>query len=69
MLANIASPVWGKEDICRTTRPTRLARRGIHYGWLMVALIFVFSMCGGRLDVDPRCPSDANIPRARMVDR
>ncbi len=44
MLANIALPVWGRKTFAAPLAHA-LGRRGIHYGWLMVALIFVFSMC------------------------
>ena len=44
MLADIASPVWGRKTFAAPLAHA-LGRRGIHYGWLMVALIFVFSMC------------------------
>ena len=44
MLADIASPVWGRKTFAAPLAHA-LGRRGIHYGWLMVALTFLYGVC------------------------
>ena len=44
MLADIVSPVWGRKTFAAPLARA-LGSRGIHYGWLMVGLVFIFSMC------------------------
>ena len=46
-----------------------LAARRIHYGWLMVSLVFLYGVCSSAADERSRRAADADFERSRLVDR